>query len=99
MTSEEFARLTRLGVCSTQLLENGVFREILTEMKNDCIRAWADALTPEKREECWRDLHAVGRLENFLQGFGQQYRAERKKIEDAERRVTARANYQEAVRG
>jgi hypothetical protein len=90
MTNEEFARLKRLGSYAMQLLGEETFRDILADLKNEVIRAWAEALTPEKREECWRDLQAVGRLENALKAIGQSYRAEAQKIANAEKQMVQR---------
>jgi hypothetical protein len=99
LTPRDFDRIKRLGGYATALLADETFREILADLKNDAIRTWADALTPEKREDCWRDLRAIGRLENALKAFGQEYRAEAQKLETAERKATAELRYREAARG
>ena len=99
MISAEFERLKRLGACSTQLLADKTFCEIIADLKSEAIRNWSAALSPEKREEYWYDLQAVGRLENLMKAYGQQYRAETQKIEAVDRRRKAQDEYREAARG
>lgn len=90
MNSTEFLRLKRLGAEATRLLADDSFREILADLKNRAIRGWAEGKTADAREEFWRDLQAVGRLENYMGELGQQYRAEAQKAEAEERKRNGR---------
>jgi hypothetical protein len=99
LTQTEFDRLKRLGSFGAQMLMEPTFRELLAELKNQAIRGWSDAPTPERREEFWRDLQAVGRLENLMKTLGQEYRVEVQKIEGAVRREKNMQDYLEASRG
>jgi hypothetical protein len=87
----DFLRLKRLGVEGERLLADETFREVLVDLKNQCIRSWAntDSSDAIAREEIWRDLQAVGRLENYLAELGQQYRAEAQKA-DAKDKLNGR---------
>jgi hypothetical protein len=100
LTGDEFARIKLLASCARELLDNEAFREIVKDLKNDAIRAWGESQSADKREDCWRDLQAVGRLENYLKSLGPAYRAEVTKIENfelAQKRM--RAQQEAANRG
>jgi hypothetical protein len=99
LTNEEFERLKRHGALAAQLLADATFREIVKDIKNDAIRRWNDSLTVEKREDCWRDLHAIGRLENWLIAKKEETQHEMSRIETADARVKARQKYLESARG
>jgi|HubBroStandDraft_6_1064221.scaffolds.fasta_scaffold186034_3 hypothetical protein len=83
MNNIDFMRLKRLGAEGERLLADGTFREMLVDLKNRAIREWANTKSDgsEIREELYRDIKAVGRLENYLADLGQQYRAEAQKAE------------------
>jgi hypothetical protein len=98
LTDTEFARVRMLGSYATALLADETFREVLKELKNETIRNWAEAQSPDKREDFWRDLQAVARLENFLAAIGQKYRTESSKLE-ALKEKNVRDAYRRAARG
>ena len=82
LTDAEFARVKLLASAARELLDSEGFREIIKDLKNDAIRNWGEAQSADKREDCWRDLQAVGRLENYLKSLGPAYRAEVAKMEN-----------------
>jgi hypothetical protein len=93
LTDAEFARVKLLASAARELLDSEGFREIIKDLKNDAIRNWGEAQSADKREDCWRDLQAVGRLENYLKSLGPAYRAEVAKNESreaAQKRMAAR---------
>jgi hypothetical protein len=97
---QDFARKKLLASVARELLDNDGFREIIKDLKEDAIRRWNESQSADKREDCWRDLQAVGRLENYLKSLGPAYRAEVQKIENfeaAQRRM--RAQQEAANRG
>ena len=100
LTDAEFARVKLLASAARELLDSEGFREIIKDLKEDAIRRWNESQSVDKREDCWRDLQAVGRLENHLKSLGPAYRAEVKNLEnfDAAQKRMARQR-EEANRG
>jgi hypothetical protein len=92
----DFDRIARLGGYADALRNDENFKDVLRGLKDDAIRGWADSKSTDQREDFWRDLQAVGRLENKLRTLGETYRAEltQRKSEQLKR---DRANYREAV--
>lgn len=101
MTPEQdFARKKLLASVARELLDNDGFREIIKDLKEDAIIRWRDAQSADEREDCWRDLQAVGRLENHLKSLGPTYRAEVQKLENFDRAQQRMARQrEEANRG
>lgn len=67
MTDNE-RRLAEMEGCANALLQDGVFKNILSALKERAIRRWADTKPADtsQRELHWHDLQAVGRLETFM---------------------------------
>jgi hypothetical protein len=84
LTDPEFARKKLLASVARELLDSEGFREIIKDLKEDAIRRWNESQSADKREDCWRDLQAVGRLENHLKSLGPAYRAELDQIANFE---------------
>jgi hypothetical protein len=100
LTDPEFARKKLLASVARELLDSEGFREIIKDLKEDAIRRWNESQSADKREDCWRDLQAVGRLENHLKTLGPAYRAEVQKIENFDRaQQRMRAQQEAANRG
>lgn len=75
-SNTDYARLKRLANRAEELLCDANFKEIITDIKHDLVREWAntpsDATT--RREELYRDALAVGRLETYLKAYGETLR-------------------------
>lgn len=85
---EDFARLKRLGNRAAEIALDSDFKEIMALLKSRTLRDWA-ATHPnavEAREGHYRDILALGRLENYLAELGQQLRAEMTKHDNEARR-------------
>lgn len=98
-TDREYLRVQRLGSFAAHLVNDDTFKEIIADLKALAIRQWGESLTPEKREECWRDLQAVARLETLLKYYESEYKVEAKKIADISRKQKAEQRYREIARG
>lgn len=59
----------QIGALAHQLRENAAFKEIITGMKANILRDWANtpSTANEIREGLYRDVQAIGRLEAALQ--------------------------------
>lgn len=57
----------QLKAWASNLATDDGFRELVRTMKGDIVRAWGNQPDAEKREELYRDLHAVARLEAKVQ--------------------------------
>lgn len=65
------------------------FLDILKKLKADALRDWAntDSAAQEKREELYRDIRAVARLENTMRALADAATMEARKADAARRRV------------
>lgn len=61
----------RMAGVAAALLANQGFREILRTLKNDTIVGWANSASPDAtvREDHYRDVQAIGRLEARLRAL------------------------------
>ena len=98
LTVSEFDRVARLGTFAAELLVNENFRDVIKGLKEDAILGWTNAKSADEREGFWRDMQAVGRLENALKTLKQNYHVEQAKHEAAQEKKNRQA-YREAVRG
>jgi hypothetical protein len=82
MTDEEFRRLKRLAARAHSLLQDDDFKEMLNILKGRAICEWEN--TPDQdtdwRERAWRDLKAIGRVENYMRELVQQLHLEKRKL-------------------
>lgn len=102
MTQEEFERIRRFGAFAQNLLADATFVDVMKGLKEDAISLWTNAKSTDDRENCWRDLQAVGRLNIKLEGLVQTYNAEVMRLEKAEqlkKRADKWHQEQEATRG
>jgi hypothetical protein len=98
LTIDEMDRIARLGGFAANLLVDETFRDIVRGLKEDAMRQWVEAQHPDEREALWRDIQAVGRLENTLHTLKQNYHVELAK-QEAEKQKQVRQRYQEIARG
>jgi hypothetical protein len=71
-----------------ELLSDETFRLILNDLKNRTLKDWANTAPGEqtKREEHWRDLQAVARLETHLQALVDGAKLDLRKADAAARK-------------
>jgi len=98
LTVNEMDRITRLGGFAANLLVDESFKDVIRGLKDDAISGWTNAKSPDEREGFWRDIQAVGRLENTLKTLKENYHVELAK-QQAETQKQHRQAYQEAARG
>lgn len=79
-----------IGALARQLRDSHVFKEIVAAMKGNIIAAWANEHDADKREACFRDVQAVGRLEAALQAAAQNVEMDAKKEAAAVKKAAAR---------
>lgn len=70
------------------LLKDDDFRSILTLMKATAIQQWANTSSPDgqRREELYRDVIAVDRIEKTLQILVDGVKMDQRKTDDAMKR-------------
>jgi hypothetical protein len=86
ITAEAVVRRAR------ELLSDEVFKLILNDLKNRTIKDWAstDPSAQTKREEHWRDLQAIGRLETHLKAIVDSAKMDERKAAEHDRRASLR---------
>ena len=102
MTQEEYERIRRNGAYAQNLLDDAIFLDVLKGLKEHAIFSWTNAKSPNDREDCWRDLQAVGRLKITLESLVQTWHAEVDRLERAEQQKKQTDKWreqQEAARG
>jgi hypothetical protein len=74
---------TDIGVFAQNLVASANFKALMKQLKNEAIDRWANGSpTPAAREDAFRDLHALGRLETKLSALADDKRiAERKAVQ------------------
>ena len=98
LTVNEMDRITRLGGFAANLLVDESFKDVIRGLKDDAISGWTNAKSADEREGFWRDIQAVGRLENTLKTLKKNYHVELAK-QQAETQKQQRQTYREAARG
>jgi hypothetical protein len=86
---QDLLRLRRLANRAAEMAIDSDFLEILAAYKERILREWANTNSPfiERREELYRDMQAVCRLEIYIKDeLGQQLRAELAKQEALDKR-------------
>jgi len=75
---------TERGYQAEQLLENGLFKEILSELDGEYHRAWREAKTVEAREDLFRYVKVLERIAIDIKQVAVTGQLERKRLEALE---------------
>jgi hypothetical protein len=80
---QDLLRLRRLANRAAEIAIDQDFRDILASMKDRILREWANTSSDmgERREELYRDILAVGRLERFMEDLPGMFHIELAKQE------------------
>lgn len=78
-----------MGEYASAALQAPPFLDILKKLKADALRDWAntDSAAQDKREELYRDIQAIGRLENTMRALADAVLMEQRKADALRRRA------------
>ena len=94
---EDFDRIKRLGSFAENLRADENFKDIIKGLKEDTIRNWKECTDLMGREGFWRDIQAIGRLEQCLKTLGETFRAEVTQLESEKKQAERMRRQREAA--
>lgn len=85
--TEDPERRIRAGKHARVLLEDQGFKALMSELKAESLVAFVDSTSgdAEKREEIYRDMQAIGRIEARLKALADGAAVDERKIKAAEK--------------
>lgn len=65
---DRLAETIELGQKAQELINNPVYQNVFTALKNEYLEAWGSTtpIQSEEREHYWRMIHAITELENSI---------------------------------